>query len=211
MLQSPEESSKDLPLLERDIAANPLIQFDTWYKEATTAGVSMPHAMLLSTATKEGKPSARVVLLKDYGTRGFVFFTNYGSRKGRELQENPHAALTFHWVNLERQVRIEGTIVKVSPEESEEYFHSRPRISQISAVTSMQSEEVESREELETKAAQLAREYEGKPVPPPKDWGGYVVRPQCIEFWQGRSGRLHDRILYELLPSGQWSIRRLQP
>jgi len=211
MLPSPEESSKDLPLLERDIAPNPLSQFDTWYKEATAAGVSMPHAMLLSTATKQGKPSARVVLLKDYGTRGFVFFTNYGSRKGRELQENPHAALTFHWAPLERQVRIEGTITKVPQEESEEYFHSRPRISQVSAAISLQSNDVESREELEEKAEHFAKEYEGKPVPRPKDWGGYVVRPQSIEFWQGRSGRLHDRILYELLPSGQWSIRRLQP
>ncbi len=211
MLQSPESASSDRPLLEKDVASDPLTQFDVWYTDAVNSGVAMPHAMVLATATKDGHPSGRVVLLKDYGERGFVFFTNYDSRKGKEMEKNPSVALIFHWVSLERQVRIEGSITRVSAEESEQYFHSRPLISQISAAVSQQSAPVKSREELEKKAAEFTQALKGKPVQCPPNWGGYIVRPVRIEFWQGRSGRLHDRILYEFLSPGTWSLHRLQP
>ena len=211
MIQSPERPSHDRPLLEQDISPDPFEQFQRWYDEIQSAGVTMPHAMVLATASASGLPSARVVLMKEYSPRGFLFFTNYGSRKGSDLAENPHAALTFHWESLERQVRIEGTIAMTDPEVSDEYFKTRPRVSQISAVVSSQSKPIESRQELEQRADFLEKKHAGEAIPRPARWGGYVVRPESIEFWQGRTGRLHDRILYELLPSGAWAIRRLQP
>lgn len=198
-------------LLEKDVENNPFKQFEKWFSEAVKAQVLEPNAMTLATATKEGVPSARVVLLKEFDDEGFIFFTNYNSSKGKQIENNPKAALTFFWVDLERQVRIEGDITKISIQESEEYFHSRPKGSQIGAIVSPQSEVIPNREFLESNVVILTETYLDKEITKPEHWGGYKVIPHKIEFWQGRSNRLHDRILFSLITEGSWKIERLAP
>lgn len=200
----------DRALTEADAGPDPLALFRRWFRAAEDASVPLPEAMALSTATADGRPSARMVLLKELGDGGFVFYTNYGSRKAAELDANPHAALTFHWPALERQVRIEGTVVRGGPGDADEYFATRPRESQIGAWASPQSGEIASRAALEEAAAAREEEFAGRDVPRPPHWGGYVLRPERIEFWQGRHGRLHDRLLYERAEDG-WTRRRLAP
>lgn len=197
-------------LTEADVDPNPIRQFQRWFEQALAAEIVEPNAMTVATATQDGIPSARVVLLKGVSDRGFIFFTNYESHKGQELAENPHAALVFLWKALERQVRIEGTVEKVSDEETEAYFHSRPRESQLGAWVSNQSQVIPNREALEQRLAQLSQEYQGREIPRPPYWGGYCVIPHIIEFWQGRPSRLHDRLRYRL-DSQQWLIERLAP
>ena len=196
---------------EHAIHHDPLEQFKRWLDEAIAENFRMPNAMTLATVSRDGKPSARIVLLKQVDERGFIFYTNYLSRKGKELSANPFASLTFFWDTLDRQVRAEGSVIKVSEEESNQYFQSRPRDSQISAVISSQSSIVESREELENKWQELEQALTNKPIPRPQHWGGYCLKPASIEFWQGRESRLHDRILYELQNDGSWKISRLAP
>jgi pyridoxamine 5'-phosphate oxidase len=190
-----------------------LEQFHQWFTEALEAEVIEPNAMNLATASSMGRPSSRIVLLKGLDEGCFIFYTNYSSKKGRELAVNPYASLTFFWPELERQVRIEGKVEKVEAQTSEEYFNSRPRASQIGAWASQQSREVENREELEKRFAELEKEFEGKDIPRPKHWGGYKLRPYSIEFWQGRPSRLHDRIKYSRPENsdGPWKIERLSP
>jgi len=197
-------------LTESDVAPDPVEQFRRWFDEALEADLHEPNAFVLATATRDGLPSARVVLLKGLDERGFVFYTNYEGRKGRELEENPRAALLFYWGELERQVRIEGTVSRVSAEESDAYYASRPRGSRLGAWASEQSRVVEGREVLESRIGDLEAEYEGREVPRPPFWGGYRVEPEAIEFWQGRENRLHDRIVYRR-ESGSWKTERLQP
>ena len=190
---------------------NPFKQFEQWFQAATEAEPVLPEAVSLATATREGRLSSRMVLLKDFDETGFVFYTNYESRKGLELAENPNAALVFYWRQLERQVCITGTVSRVSREESEAYFRTRPRGSQIGALTSSQSQVVASREVLENRFQQLLAEYEGREIPLPSYWGGYRLSPATIEFWQGRSDRLHDRFLYQRQSGGPWQLERLSP
>jgi pyridoxamine 5'-phosphate oxidase len=197
-------------LSESEVDPDPVAQFRRWFDGALAAGVAEPNAMVLATATPDGRPSARVVLLKGVDERGFAFFTNYLSRKGRELASNPHAALTFFWPELERQVRVEGTVAPVSPEESDAYFRSRPPDSQLGAWASPQSEVVGGREMLERRLAELRERFAGGDVPRPPHWGGYRLQPQAIEFWQGRADRLHDRLCYTRAGSA-WRIGRLAP
>ncbi|WP_350181267.1 pyridoxamine 5'-phosphate oxidase [Phaeodactylibacter sp.] len=210
-----EELRKDYSahtLEMEEVSPNPVHQFQQWFEEALNAEVPEPNAMTLSTATASGVPSARIVLLKGVTDGGFVFYTNYNSRKGQELQANPHAALTFLWHELQRQVRIEGSVELLAAEESARYFQSRPKGSQIGAWASPQSTQIESRELLEEKVKQLEQEYaEADALPRPEHWGGYRVVPHRIEFWQGRSSRLHDRILYNLEKGGDWALSRLAP
>lgn len=196
---------------ENIIDKNPIKQFQKWFDEAKAAKISLAEAMILATVSHDGKPSARMVLLKNIDERGFEFYSNYNSRKGKELDGNPGAALLFHWTSLERQVRVEGTVKKITAEESEKYFQTRPRESQIGAWASSQSEIVANREELEKRFQEISKQYEGKTVPRPPHWGGFRVQPHTIEFWKGRIGRLHDRILYELQNNGTWTIKRLAP
>ncbi|WP_419701832.1 pyridoxamine 5'-phosphate oxidase [Mucilaginibacter sp. NFX135] len=198
-------------LSENDTKGDPINQFEQWFNEALAAKLHEPNAMTLATATTNGKPSARVVLLKGFNQHGFMFYTNYLSRKGKEITRNPQGAITFFWAELQRQVRIEGTIEKLSKEDSERYFHTRPKGSQIGAVVSPQSQEIEGREGLEKKWSELDAEYEGKEVPKPSFWGGYILNPQLVEFWQGRSSRLHDRILYKKVDKKSWKKVRLAP
>ncbi|WP_426588958.1 pyridoxamine 5'-phosphate oxidase [Mucilaginibacter sp. R-33] len=198
-------------LSENSTKGDPIKQFEQWFNEALEAKLHEPNAMTLSTATVTGKPSARIVLLKGFHTGGFIFFTNYLSRKGKEIAKNPQGALTFFWGGLERQVRIEGTIEKVSKEESEKYFHSRPKGSQVGAIVSPQSQEIESRDALEQKWNQLEAEYADKELPKPSYWGGYILNPQLVEFWQGRPSRMHDRILYKKTDKKTWKKVRLAP
>ncbi|RDV16301.1 pyridoxamine 5'-phosphate oxidase [Pontibacter diazotrophicus] len=198
-------------LSEESVSGDPISQFDVWLEEAIAAKAEEPTAMVLSTVNAVGKPSARVVLLKDVSALGFTFFTNYDSRKGRELNEKPFAAITFFWPALERQVRIEGKVVKVAPEVSDKYFHSRPKGSQIGACASPQSQEVESRSVLEEADKKLSEKYAtSELIPRPPHWGGYQLQPERIEFWQGRPNRLHDRIVYEQQEES-WKIIRLAP
>jgi pyridoxamine 5'-phosphate oxidase len=197
-------------LAESDVAADPIEQFRRWFDAALDAGLHEPNAMTVATATRDGSPSARVVLLKGFDSRGFVFYTNYEGRKGRELEENPRAALLFYWGELERQVRIEGTVSRVSEEESDAYYASRPRGSRLGAWASEQSRTVEGRGVLEDRLGDLEAEYEGREVPRPPFWGGYRVWPEVVEFWQGRENRVHDRIVYRR-QGGGWEIERLQP
>lgn len=198
-------------LHRKDLLPDPIAQFRVWFDAATAAGVLEANAMTLSTVTPDGKPSARIVLLKGVDERGFSFFTNYQSRKGRELAANPHAALTFLWKELERQVRVEGTVTKVSPEESEAYFRTRPRNSRLGAWGSNQSEVIANREVLEQNMADFQARYPGNDVPLPPNWGGYMVKPMAIEFWQGQRSRLHDRLVYRRQPDDSWLVERLAP
>lgn len=210
-------SSKDLhdnrrnytlsQLTEDKVSPNPFEQFGLWYDEATQGGIIEPNAMALSTATPEGRPSSRIVLLKAFNEDGFVFYTNYHSKKGRQLAANNQVSLLFFWDKLERQVRIEGTVEKVPAKLSEEYFSSRPYESRLSAVVSEQSEEIPNREFLEDKLEELRK---NEKIQRPENWGGYIVKPDYFEFWQGRASRLHDRIVYAL-ENGAWKIKRLAP
>ncbi|TAG06326.1 MAG: pyridoxamine 5'-phosphate oxidase [Betaproteobacteria bacterium] len=194
---------------KRDLAADPFTQFKKWLDEAIAAEVPEPTAMNLATVGVNARPSARIVLLKGVDEKGFVFFTNYESRKGRELAESQWAALTFHWVELERQVRIEGHVEKVDAKTSDEYFNSRPVKSRLGAIASAQSEKVESREALEKAFADAEAQYGDNP-PRPANWGGYVIVPEMVEFWQGRRSRLHDRLAFQR-QFGGWHIERLAP
>lgn len=195
----------------KDILHNPIEQFAKWFQEAMDSQILEPNAFTLATANKEGKPSARTLLLKGFDKEGFVFFTNYESRKAEDLLQNPKAAMLFTWLDLQRQIRIEGDIEKVSQEESEEYFQSRPRGSQIGAWSSPQSQSIESREVLESNQKMMEEKFSGlEKLPVPPFWGGYRIRPNWFEFWQGRESRLHDRIVYAL-QNGNWEIGRLAP
>jgi len=199
------------PLLEEAVPPDAIAQFRAWFEEALSAGVVEPNAMTLATATPDGRPSARMVLLKGLDERGFSFYTDYESRKGRELAANPHAALVFYWPELHRQVRVTGTVSRVPREESEAYFRSRPLASRLSAWASRQSEVVPSREVLEARHREAEERFPDGEVPLPDRWGGFVLDPEVIEFWQGRPGRLHDRLCYTRLPDGGWRIERLSP
>lgn len=191
---------------------NPFKQFHAWFQLVLECDqISEPNAVSISTATKDGRPSSRMVLMKSYSERGFTFFTNYRSRKGRELEENPNAALLFYWPPLHQQVRIEGTVQMLPEEESTEYFHSRPRESQISAVVSPQSEQIPNRGVLEAKHWELV-EKDDLPIPRPQNWGGYLLIPTLFEFWQGQSNRLHDRIVFMKDEGSEtWTLKRLAP
>ena len=197
-------------LAESDVAADPIEQFRRWFDETTNAGLHEPNAMTVATATPDGTPSARVVLLKGYDERGFVFYTNYEGRKATELEANPRCALLFYWGELERQVRVEGTAGRISGEESDAYYASRPRGSRLGALASEQSRPIEDRVTLENRLRELEREYEGREVPRPANWGGYRIEPEIFEFWQGRENRLHDRLIYRRQDGG-WKLARLQP
>ncbi|KUZ13853.1 pyridoxamine 5'-phosphate oxidase [Burkholderia diffusa] len=197
---------------EADAAPDPFAQFDRWFKEALDAKLPEPNTMTLATVGDDGRPSARIVLIKGVDERGFVFFTNYESRKGRDLAANPHAALLFYWIELERQVRIEGRIEKTSADESDRYFASRPLGSRIGAWASEQSAVIDSRATLEAREKAVSERY-GENPPRPPHWGGYRVVPDAIEFWQGRPSRLHDRLLYtrDAAAESGWTISRLSP
>ena len=199
-----------IPLREADADRDPLRQFLSWFTAAGAAGVREPEAVAVATASSLGMPSLRMVLCKAFDERGFVFFTNYRSRKGRELTSNPRAAMLFHWDPLGRQVRIEGTVEQVGPEESAAYARSRPRGSQLSALASPQSETVADRGELERAVAELEERYQGQEIPVPSHWGGFRLIPETFEFWQQRSDRLHDRLHYRHGEDG-WAIERLAP
>ena len=194
----------------QDVSLLPIEQFQIWFDEAISSALLEPNAFVLSTVSNEGKPSARIVLLKGLDN-GFKFFTNYLSRKGTELTENPNACITFFWAELERQVRIEGLTEKTSEEDSDAYFQSRPKGSQIGAWTSNQSMVIENREVLEEREKYLITKFGDNSIPRPPHWGGYRLVPTYIEFWQGRPSRLHDRIAYTLLENGEWKIERLSP
>ena len=201
------QETLDEQLIDRD----PIAQFRRWFADAVADGLPLPEAMSLSTITAEGKPTARMVLLKKVDAQGFVFFTNYNSAKARELAANPNASLVFFWPQLERQVRVEGVVSKTSAAESREYFASRPRGSQIGAWASPQSEVIPGRDVLEQRRAELEDVYRDREIPWPEHWGGYCLKPERIEFWKGRRDRLHDRILYVRQPDESWTIQRLAP
>lgn len=198
-------------LSEGDIDKDPLKQFDKWWQEAVTSTIDEVNAMTLATASADGVPSARVVLLKGFSQDGFIFFTNYDSYKGKQLMENPKACLVLYWKELERQVRITGMVQKISDQENDEYFRSRPLGSQLGASVSPQSNVIENREWLETRYRDLEKNVKNGEVQRPENWGGYIVKPVIIEFWQGRPSRLHDRIEYSLQENGEWQAVRLAP
>lgn len=197
-------------LLEDRLDADPLNQFRVWIEQAIHAQIHEPNAMTLATCSLEGKPSARIVLLKGFDERGFTFFTNYASRKGKELDANPVAALVFHWSDLERQVRIEGSVERIPERESDDYHATRPPGSQLGAWTSWQSEVITGREILEERLKKFTEQFGEQPIPRPPHWGGYRLKPQLIEFWQGRPNRLHDRLQYRSVDE-KWIVERLSP
>lgn len=198
-------------LQETDVHADAIEQFKTWWTEAVDSAIDEVNAMTLATASAQGKPSARVVLLKGFNESGFIFFTNYHSQKASEIEENPRVSLVFFWKELERQVRIDGTIKKITAEDSDEYFYSRPVESRIGAWASPQSKVIASRKVIEENVVELEKSFAGKTIDRPPHWGGYIIKPAVIEFWQGRSSRLHDRLQYSLNEMGQWEIKRLAP
>jgi pyridoxamine 5'-phosphate oxidase len=203
----------DLAKLEReDLNYDPFVQFKNWFDYAVSKEVTEPNAMTVATVTADGRPSARIVLLKGFDEKGFVFYTNYNSLKGQELQQNPNTALVFCWLDLHKQIRIEGKVQKLSPQQSTEYFQSRPKRSQIGAWASPQSSVIKNRDILEENTEALKAQYaDAKKLPRPENWGGFLVKPTMIEFWQGRTSRLHDRLRYTLEESGGWKIERLAP
>ncbi|MBM3838149.1 MAG: pyridoxamine 5'-phosphate oxidase [Verrucomicrobia bacterium] len=211
MNSTPNVDAPEQQLETPDLHRDPVRQFDVWFKQALAANLPEPTAMTLATASRDGTPSARIVLLKGYDDRGFTFFTNYESAKGKELLENPRAALVFFWPELKHQIRISGTVSKVAREESETYFRLRPIGSRIGAWASRQSQVLRNREELDQRVAELTRQYEGKDVPLPPHWGGYRLAPETFEFWQGRESRLHDRFRYQRVSEREWKIERLSP
>lgn len=196
---------------EKDVAPDPISQFSNWFSQALDANIFEPNAMTLATATSDGIPSARVMLMKGFEANGFIFYTNYLSRKGKELSKNPRASIVFFWAELERQVRIEGVVEKIGKEESTRYFHSRPKGSQIGALASQQSREIESRQVLEDNLKELEERFKDQEIPKPSHWGGYILKPQVVEFWQGGPGRLHDRVVYKRINNKNWKIVRLAP
>ena len=198
-------------LAEKDLAKDPFRQFEKWFQEAEAAKIPEPNAMVLATANREGRPSSRAVLLKGLDGRGFVFYSNHESRKGRELDANPQATLLFPWFGLERQVIVEGAVTKVAREESEAYFHSRPQASQLAAWVSQQSSVISGRKVIEESMRELEKKYAGLTVPLPAHWGGWRLAPETVEFWQGRRSRLHDRLRYRREKDGGWSVERLAP
>lgn len=197
-------------LLESDVDPNPINQFEKWWQQAVESKIEEPNAMILATSTARGEPSSRTVLLKNFTNEGFIFFSNYDSRKAVQIEHNPFVALLFFWKEMERQVRIEGSIAKVSKEESDNYFASRPRESRIGAWSSPQSKVIENREFLQQNVAHYNAQFDAKIIPRPEFWGGYIVIPSMIEYWQGRPGRLHDRIQYTYT-NNEWIIKRLAP
>lgn len=197
-------------LSENDVAADPFVQFTAWFEQALKAEVNEPNAMSVATVDQDGKPTSRIVLIKQFDPRGFTWYTNYDSQKGRQLHGNPHAALLFFWPELERQIRIEGKVERTSEEESDKYFHSRPLKSRLAAVASAQSAPIASRGALEQNYDAVAQKFGNEP-PRPVNWGGYRLVPERIEFWQGRRSRFHDRIVYTLQADGSWTRQRLQP
>jgi len=209
-LQNLRQDYRAAELTEKEVDKNPIKQFEKWFSAALAAQLYEPNVMTLATADKTGKPNARIVLLKGFDEQGFSFYTNYLSTKGKELKKNPQACLVFFWAELERQVRIEGKVEKLDKETSEAYFHSRPKGSQIGAIVSPQSQIISDRTLLEKKVEELTVSYQDKTIPKPAHWGGYIVKPTSIEFWQGRTSRLHDRIKYDLV-NGKWQINRLAP
>jgi pyridoxamine 5'-phosphate oxidase len=198
-------------LRRRDVDPDPIKQFANWFTAAIEAGIRDVNAMSLATASADGRPSVRIVLLKGFSADGFVFFTNYESQKGRQLTDNPQAALAFYWIEMDRQIRINGPVEKTSREESEGYYHSRPTGSQLGAWASEQSQVIDGRQILDARLAQMTERFAGKPIPLPPHWGGFLVRPEVMEFWQGRPNRLHDRFRYQREPDGSWKIDRLAP
>jgi pyridoxamine 5'-phosphate oxidase len=211
-LQDLREDYRKSTLEEKNASQNPFTQFDNWFQEALRAEIPEPNAMVIATSNKEGFPSARVVLLKGFDEKGFIFYTNYESQKGKELSNNPKCALVFNWLELERQIRIEGIAEKLSPEESTAYFHKRPKKSQIGAWASPQSEVIETRDVLEDNLTNLNAKYmDSENLPRPKHWGGFRIKATRIEFWQGRSSRLHDRLNYEKNADNTWKRSRLAP
>ncbi len=211
LLETERKEYQGTGLSQSNCETNPIVQFERWMKEAQAAHLKEPNAMTLATATRDGRPSGRVVLLKEVSDIGFVFYTNYTSRKARDLETNPFAALSFYWPELERQVRVEGQVRRVPREQSEAYFRTRPRGSQLGAWASRQSEVVGNREELDAKLRDVDARYRERDVPAPEFWGGYCVRPEAIEFWQGRPNRMHDRLQYRRKGEEAWLIERLSP
>jgi len=210
-LEDTRKSYEKGSLTREDLSTDPIIQFERWYQEAEKAGIEEPNAMTLATANRDGQPSARIVLLKGFGQKGFAFYTNYASRKGQELITNPQAAMVFWWKELERQVRIEGEVVKASEDESISYFHSRPRGSQISAWASPQSQEIKDHY-LDDKRKEVEERFDKvDPIPLPHFWGGFILKPYELEFWQGKKNRYHDRYKFRLSDDGNWTLVRLAP
>lgn len=199
-----------MSLEENNCAVDAISQFEAWFKQAVDGKANEPNAFVLSTVGNDNRPSARILLLRDFDESGFVFYTNYNSRKSRDIEQNPFASMTFFWPELERQVRVEGKLMKQSAAASDLYFNARPRTSQLGAWASPQSDSLPSRSVLDTALAEMEKRFEGKPVPRPEWWGGFVLQPDKIEFWQGRPSRLHDRLLYERA-GFEWKISRLAP